>query len=238
MPKYSREMEEKIIELIGQGYKNSQISRELGIYRGAVSKRRKAHEKQKQNQEKPEPEQEETVQQEQTDSHPLDPQIYTLIRYQGTNSREEALSQAIDTQHSFNPYILNLGLNSPKELIKFFEEELKLERALAKDLMSDLKTDSDISRGLIADYKKTIAELKELAEKNYEEGIEQGRHDNAIYVQCAHCGEPYQVEPQSEPHGVITQALVELGWGHASCVRKDEYNRGAGSRALEAALRY
>ena len=180
--------------------------------------------KQKPVPKKPEPEPKKTVQQEQQESHPLDPQIYTLIRYQGTNSREEALSQAIDTQHSFNPYILNRGLKSPKELIKFFEEELKLERALAKDLMSDLKTDSDISRGLIAEYKETVAELKVLAEKNYEEGIEQGRHDNAIYVQCARCGEPYQVEPQSEPHGVATRALLEAGWGHSTCARKERWS--------------
>jgi len=224
MPKFSKEMEEKILELIEQDYKNAEISRELGVYRGAVAKRRKEHEKQKLEQNKPEPGQYEIIQQEQQESHPLDSQIYTLIRYQGTHSREEALSQAIETQHSFNPYILNHGLNTPKELIKFFEEELKLERALAKDLMSDLKTDSDISRGLIADYKKTIAELKELADKNYEEGIEQGRHDNAIYVQCARCGEPYQVEPQSEPHGVATRALLEAGWGHSTCARKERWS--------------
>ena len=45
MPKYSEEMEEKIITLIEQGYKNAEISRELDIYRGAVAKRRKAYEK-------------------------------------------------------------------------------------------------------------------------------------------------------------------------------------------------
>ena len=224
MPKLSKEMEEKIVELIEQKYKDADISRKLGVHRTTVANRRKEYLKQKPVPKKPEPEPKKTVQQEQQESHPLDPQIYTLIRYQGTNSREEALSQAIDTQHSFNPYILNHGLKTPKELIKFFEEELKLERALAKDLMSDLKTDSDISRGLIADYKETIAELKELAEKNYEEGIEQGRHDNAIYVQCARCGEPYQVEPQSEPHGVATRALLEAGWGHSTCARKERWS--------------
>ena len=79
--------------------------------------------------------------------------------------------------------------------------------------------------------------LKELVEERYEAGLEQGREDHAIYAQCVYCGQPYQVKPLSKSHGVITQALVELGWGHASCARNDEYNRGAGSRALEAEMR-
>jgi len=81
-----------------------------------------------------------------------------------------------------------------------------------------------------------VERLKEFAEERYEEGFEQGKRDNAIYVRCAYCGKPYQVTPQSETHGVVTQTLLELGWGHASCVRKDEYRRSAGSRALETAL--
>ena len=119
-------MEDKIIALFEQGKRNSVISRELSIYRGALPIRRKEWEKRKQEQEKPEPEPEKTIQQEQNDSHPLDTQIYTLIRYQGTHSREEALSQAIETQHSFNPYILNHGLRTPKDLIKFFKDKRHL----------------------------------------------------------------------------------------------------------------
>lgn len=127
MPKFSEEMEEKIIELIEQGDKNAEISRKLGIDRGAVSKRRKTHLNRKFDQQKPEMEPEKTIQQEQKESHTLDPQIYTLIRYQGTHSQEEALSQAIETQRSFNPYILNHGLKTPKELIKFFEDKSQRE---------------------------------------------------------------------------------------------------------------
>lgn len=235
MPKLSKEMEEKIVELIDQKYKDADISRKLGVHRTTVANRRKEYLKQKPVPKKPEPEQEETVQQEQTDSHPLDPQIYTLIRYQGTHSREEALSQAIETQHSFNPYILNHGLKTPTELMKFFEDKIQLELTN----VNDLKLDSKISRSLfvthqevIAELKETIAELKESAEEKFEEGVEQGRHDNAIYVQCARCGEPYQVEPQSEAHGMVTQALLEHGWGHASCAKNYEYVRRAGYRAL------
>ena len=88
----------------------------------------------------------------------------------------------------------------------------------------------------IREDKAEIERLEEFAEERYEEGLEEGRRDNAIYVKCVYCGKPYQVKPLSKPHGVITQALAELGWGHASCARNDEYNRGAGSRALEAEM--
>lgn len=82
-----------------------------------------------------------------------------------------------------------------------------------------------------------IERLKEFAEERYEEGLEQGRQDHAIYVRCVYCGKPYQVTPLSEIHGVVTQVLLEAGWGHGSCVMRDEYDRSAGSRALEAELR-
>ena len=220
MPRLRVEIEEEIVELINQGYKDADISRKLGVHRTTVANRRKENLKQKPDPKKPETEPGKTVQPEQTDSHPLDPQIYTLIRYQGTHSREEALFQAIETQHSFNPYILNHGLKTPAELVKFFEEEIQLDRRLSKDLMLDI----NISQRMIVDYKKTIAELKELAEERYEEGLEQGRQNNAIYVQCARCGEPYQVEPQSEPHGVATRALLEARWGHSTCARKERWS--------------
>ena len=168
MPKYSREMEDKIIALFEQGKRNSVISRELSIYRGALQSRRKEWEKRKQEQEKPEPEK--TIQQEQNDSHPLDSQIYTLIRYQGTHSREEALSQAIETQHSFNPYILNHGLRTPKDLIKFFKDKIKKGEESVNELKEkiddlnekfkilqedyDSKLDSNISLRLALDRKR------------------------------------------------------------------------------------
>ena len=162
MPRLRKEIEDKIKELIDQEYSNIEITEKTGIHRKTIAKRRKEYLKRDQEEEKPEPEPEKTIQQEKNDSHPLDPQIYTLIRYQGTNSRKEAIKQAIATQHSFNPYILNHGLESPKELIKFFEDELKLALEKFKELKSDLDMEIKISRGLIFDQQKTIAELEEL----------------------------------------------------------------------------
>ena len=216
MPKLTKDIEDQIIELIEQNLNDSEISREIGVHRTTVAKRREAYLKRKANQTKPEKGPETNIQHEHTDSHPLDSQIYTLIRYQGTHSREEALSQAIETQNSFNPYILNHGLKSPKELIKFFEDESQHERKLGKDLILDKK----ISQSLIVTYQETITELKQLADKQYDEGYDQGEIDHAIYVKCVYCGEPYQVTPQSEVHGVVTQTLLEHGWGHDSCVNR------------------
>lgn len=220
MPRLRREVEEKIVELIDQGYKDSKISRKLGVHRTTVANRREAYFKRKQKQEKPETEPEKTFEQEQNDSHPLDPQIYTLIRHQGTNTKEEAIQQAIETQQSLNPYILNHGLETPAELVKFFEDEIQLERTLVKGLMLDLKTDSDISQRLIAQYQETIAELKELLGKRFEDGIEQGRENHGIYVKCVICDRPYQVVPLDKAHSFITQVLHEEGWGHTSCVER------------------
>ncbi len=117
MPKLRKEKEDKVIELLEEGYSNVEISEKVGLHRKTVAKRRKEWENRKQSQEEPE----KLVQQEQKESSFFEQQISTLIRYQGTNSREEAILQAILTQKSFNPYLQNHGLNSPSELISFFE---------------------------------------------------------------------------------------------------------------------
>lgn len=169
MPKFSEEMEEKITALFEQRKKNSVISRKLGINRGALPKRRKEWEKRNQDHQKPEPESEEIIQQEPPDSHPLDAQLYILIRYQGTKSREEALSQAIETQHSFNPYILNHGLKTPKELIKFLEDKIKIEPTNVEYLELD---------------SERIIEL----EKRMEELIESTEHRLKNEDACKHIG--------------------------------------------------
>ena len=217
MPRLSREVENKIIDLIEKGYKDAVISRELGVHRTTIADRRKAWEKRKQEKEKVEPEKEETIQQEEKDSHPLDPQIYTLIRYQGTHSREEALSQAIETQHSFNPYILNHGLKTPKELIKFFENEIQLERMK----VNDLEVDSNISRSLFVTRART--ELKSEAENQYDEGYQMGMDEHALLVPCTSCGEPITILPGTETHQIIVEFLREHEIIHNDC--KPRYQR-------------
>ena len=75
-------------------------------------KRRKRQFKRKLNQEQPE-------------SSTIDLQIHTLMKSQGTHSRKNAISRAIETQDAFNPNIINHGLKTPKELMTFFEEKIK-----------------------------------------------------------------------------------------------------------------
>lgn len=221
MPKYSNEMEEKIIALFEQGKKNSVISRELSIDRGGLPRRRKAWEKRKSEpekpeSEKPEPETEKTIQTEQSDSHPLDPEIYTLVRYQGTNSREEAIKQAVETQKSLNPYILNHGLETPAELVKFFEDKSRIDF----DKINDLKIDNNITQALIADYKETITQLKNEEDEQYDEGYDEGKKDYALIVYCTSCSQSITLMPGDETHRRIIEFCRDIEIIHSDCVPK------------------
>jgi len=113
--------------------------------------------------------------------------------------------------------------------------------AMIEHLLSFIKWQEDESRADLKSLHEAEAEiesLKELAEERYEEGLEEGRDNHAIYVRCVHCNKPIQVTPLSEAHKILTQVLQEEGWGHSICVRRDEYRRSAGSRALDAVLRF
>lgn len=119
------------------------------------------------------------------------------------------------------------------------DEEFTVE-GMTQRLLSFIDFTEDHLKECVEALRDATAEnerLKEFAEERYEEGLEQGKHDNALYVRCVYCGKSYQVKPQTEIHDIVNQALQELGWGHASCARRDEYRRSAGSRALEAVLR-
>lgn len=61
MPRLRMEVEDKIVELIDQEYKNSEISRKLGIHRTTIANRRKARFNQKQEQEKTDTKKSETA---------------------------------------------------------------------------------------------------------------------------------------------------------------------------------
>jgi len=225
MPKLRKEVEDKIIELLDQGYKNVEISEKTGIHRKTIASRRKAWKNRKQEPEKSEPEKSESekvepVQQEQTDSHPLDPQINMLIRYQGTNSGEEAIQQAIEIQKSFNPYVLNHGFETPKELIKFFEDKSQIEL----DKINDLKISNNINQALIVDYKETITQLKDEDDAHYDEGYEDGKNEQALVVPCTSCDEPITILPGTEAHVLIARFLREnYGIRHPDC--KPRYQR-------------
>ncbi|GAH42744.1 unnamed protein product, partial [marine sediment metagenome] len=58
MPKLRKDVEDKILELIDQGYTNIEVSEQTGVHRKTVANRRKAPLKRKQDEEKPEIEKE------------------------------------------------------------------------------------------------------------------------------------------------------------------------------------
>ena len=94
-----------------------ELKRRINQLEGAIAERGKTKRRKRQFKRKPD--------QEKTKSTPVIPQIYTLMRSQGTNSRKDAISQAIETQDFFNPYLLNHGLKTPKALVTFFEDKIK-----------------------------------------------------------------------------------------------------------------
>lgn len=229
MPKFSKEMEEKILELIEQDYKNAEISRELGVYRGAVAKRRKEHEKQKLEQNKPEPGQYEIIQQEKQESPPLDPKSYT--RNDGVALSDSAMSRLYQL-HTL------LGSNSIEAMIEtvysdyVVVDKLWLEYkeysgasktfafiiAEEKGYAADLKHDLDIYMEEFPEDQRRIEELKAKAEKQYDEGYRNGKNDQALLVPCTSCGQPITIESGTEVHRHIVEFCRELGIIHNDCI--------------------
>lgn len=80
--------------------------------------------------------------------------------------------------------------------------------------------------------------LKELAEVKYDDGYEKGKLDFAIHVKCVHCNGAILIEPRGVGHRTIVNLALEGGVAHTHCINRARYTREAGSRALEAALRY
>jgi len=161
--------------------------------------------------------------------------LYDMMGVMGASSILGAVKQAyLDTVALTKLKVTHWPVYAEKGEV--FTVESMIERLV--NFIDFLETEQ---REWFNSLREAVAEnnrLKELAEERFEKGLEEGRRDNAIYVRCAYCGKPYPVTPLSETHREITKALLDLGWGHAACVSRDEYQRGAGSRALEAVMRY
>jgi len=228
MPKYTQEMEEKIIARIEQGDRNADISRELGVYRGAVAKRRKEYLKRKHDEEKPEPEQYETIQQEQQESTPLDQQIYTHI---GEGDLSDSAMHQLYQIHAL------LGANSLEEMLEtvysdyVVADKLWLEYkdypnvsktfawviAIEQGYSADLKHDLDIYMEGYREDRELKEELKNEAERQYDEGYQKGKNDHAILIPCTRCGEPCTIGPGTEIHRLIGEFSREQGIAHDDC---------------------
>ena len=234
MPKFSREMEDKIIALFEQGKRNSVISRELKIDRGTLPSRRKVWEKRKQEEEKTETEPEITIQHEQ----PLEPQKYTqaytdelvlsesaksrlkqLHTLLGSNSMEAMIESIYVDQLAAEKYRLEY-VESMKEFFPGAEAPVTFAKIIAGEqgYSADLKDEVELFRDGYSEYRKTIAELKAEAERQYDEGYENGKKYHALLVPCVSCGMPITLTPGNEIHGLILDFLREHRIAHDDCI--------------------
>lgn len=221
MPKFTEEMEDKIVVLIEQGLKNAQISRELGVYRGAVATRRKEHEKRNRVQEQP-----------------LDPQKYTPVHidgealsdgamrrlYQihellGANNMDEMVEAIYADQLAADKYrgeyVEFMKENCPEaEAPKTFAEIIAEEKGYARDLKYDL----DIYMEGYREDRELKDELKAEAERKYDEGYQKGKNDYALLIPCTRCGKPCTIAPGTESHWLIVDFCREQGIAHDDCI--------------------
>jgi len=225
MGKLGKEMVDQIHTLLGEGYNKTEVASKLGITRKTVGKYADDTESL-------------VVQKDSGKAGvSLDSEItkivYDMMGVMGAPSRVGAVKQAYKDEVSI------AKLRVTHWPIYADEDEEFTVEGMIERLLSYIDDTEDNLRDCIKGLREGVTErerLKEFAEERYEEGLERGREDHAIYVRCAYCGKPYQVTPQTETHGVVSENLQKLGWGHRSCVRKNEYNRSAGSRELETAL--
>jgi len=232
MPRLRREVEEKIVELIDQGYKDSKISRKLGVHRTTVANRREAYFKRKQE-EKPEKELEKNIQHEQ----PLDPQKYTQAQTDGlilsksamsrlnqlhelldANSIDEMLEIVYADQVVAEQYRLEytelMKENCPEaEAPKTFAGIIAEEQGYAADLKHDL----DIYMKGYRDDRELKEELEAEAERQFDEGYQKGKNDYALLVPCTSCGQPITLKPGTETHRHIVEFCRELKIIHTDC---------------------
>ena len=233
MPKLAKDVEDKIIELIDQGYKDAEISRKTGKHRTTIADRRKEWEKRKQAQGKTETEPEITIQHEQ----PLEPQKYTqaytdeLVLSERAKSRLKQLHTLLGSNSMEamieSVYVDQLAAEKYRsEYVEFMREGSGFEApvtfagiiAQEQGYSADLKDELELFRDGYSEYRKTIAELKAEAERQYDEGYENGKKYHALLVPCVSCGMPITLTPGNEIHGLILDFLREHRIAHDDCI--------------------
>ncbi len=225
MGRLGKEGIDKIRALVGAGYSKKEIATEMGIDRKTVAKYA--------DDTGPSLVQVNSGKVSLSLGDDVTKILYDMMGVMGAPSIISAIKQAyLDTLALTKLKVTHWPVYADKEEV--FTAASMIERLVSfiDFLETDLREWSNSLREAVAENER----LKELADERYEEGLEEGRQENAIYVRCAYCGKPYQVTPLSETHGEITKALLDLGWGHAACVSRDENRRRAGSRALEAEM--
>ena len=62
--------------------------------------------------------------------------------------------------------------------------------------------------------------IKEIKERAWEQGRNQGKHKYQIWYYCAVCGERIDMDPSDDDHKAMIGYMKEHGWGHPSCHRQ------------------
>ena len=98
------------------------------------------------------------------------------------------------------------------------EEKRKIEEIAEMDSMTVGDYVRNFLRGIVQERKKDI----ELYDKGFNDGFHEGHgwgvRESQIWFYCDVCGEPIDVEPDSNSHKAIIEYMKEHGWGHARCV--------------------
>lgn len=149
-------------------------------------------------------------------SNGLMKRLYDLQGILGASSIADAVERAYRDEVSAVKFKVSAWEEYASDGGEFSVEGL-IEQLLKhiKDVEDELNATSRITREMIAN-------LKDLVQRRYDEGYEEGQSDHAIYIPCAYCRRPYQVKPLSEAHGVITRMMIENGWGHSVCADRSE----------------
>ena len=225
MGRLGKAMVDRIRALLGAGYSKTEVSKEMGIDRKTVSKYG--------NDPGPSLVQVDSGKVSLSLGDDITKILYDMMGVMGAPSIIGAVKQAyLDTVALTKLKVTHWPVYAEKGEV--FTVESMIERLV--NFIDFLETDQ---REWFNSLRAAVAEkerLPELIEERYEEGLEEGHQESAIYVPCAYCRKPYQVTPLDETHGALTKALLDLGWGHAACVSRHEYRRRAGSRVLEAEM--
>ena len=223
MPKIRKETIDEIRRLGGEGYTNTEIAEVVGVHRDTVRKYRVGANS--------------PIVLGNSGGLSLDEgvlkRLYEIQGIMGASSVADAVERMYRDEVAAMKFKLTLG-----EVLGQTGEEFSIEGMVRyfTDRIGDLEVDNRL-------YEKSRAEVAELMERSkvvYNEankaGYERGKRDHAITYRCAGCGKSCLMRPNGDDHKYVVEVLAEERWGHSACVRQIEYERGAGSRALETEL--
>ena len=68
--------------------------------------------------------------------------------------------------------------------------------------------------------KTANTKLQQKYTDGYNDGYIKSREDHAIYYYCNVCQKPMYIQPNSDVHQAVVNAMCKQGWGHADCHNK------------------